>query len=287
MITNLLNLGPMYAVIEARRKGRLGSLDPVLFSMTLSQSVVWVVYGIFATNIYYVLGSIFGVYLSIFYLLTSMQLGPSKSQYQKIEIFVLFWIGLIIIFSVIGLWLHNVAYQAAGLMSLLTSCSLYGVPFLNIRNILLTRDASSINRGFLSMQFLSGVMWTSYSYFNFDIYVLIPSLVSLLFGIIQLVLVIIFPRKKAPEETTESVLPQTTKEDCILPCSRPLLCSPSFESENQQELDLRPNADAPNGQLADGDVSDIRIITVPTPEEGHRDAEVPSSSKYENAFPPL
>ncbi|GBG34218.1 Bidirectional sugar transporter SWEET11 [Hondaea fermentalgiana] len=229
IITELLVLGPMYAVLEARRNGRLGSLDPVLFSMTLPQSVIWVVYGALLNNIYYFLGSIGGVFVGVFYLMTVMQLAPSKSQCRKMEVFLFVQIFVISIIGVVGFYDKEVATQAAGLDSMLSSISLYATPFLNLRNMVINKDASSINRGFLFMQLVSGAMWTSYTFFEFDIWVLVPSLMGLFFGIVQLSLVVVYrkPRSQFPAGAQDMPL-----MNAVEGCYRPPICYRSKSSES-------------------------------------------------------
>ncbi|GBG34219.1 Bidirectional sugar transporter SWEET11 [Hondaea fermentalgiana] len=204
--TELLHLGPLHAVLKARRKGSLGNLDPVLFALTTPQSILWCIYGSLSGETYYILGSIGGVVLGMFYLMTVMRLVKDEAQVRRMERFLLVQFVAIAAVVVTSISHKAIATEAAGVVSLISSTALYGTPFFNLRVMFATRDASSINRGFLAMQIISGILWTTYSLFVFDIFVIVNSVVSLAFGLIQLVFVIVFPKPRSvllvPDEIT-------------------------------------------------------------------------------------
>lgn len=216
-LSTLMYFGPMYAVIEVRKRGRIGSLDPVLFAMTTPQALEVALYGCLVQNIYYTVGATVGSVLGVFYLLTAINLTTSKEQVRKVEIFLLPQLVIVAAIVLLSFARADVATQAAGYTSLLSSLALYGTPFLNLRRMIIEKDASSINRGFLFMQIVSGTMWSLYSFWDFDPFVFIPGIVSLSFGIGQTVLVIIYGRgrKRQPElaETNPTTLPNGDLED--------------------------------------------------------------------------
>ncbi|GBG34217.1 Bidirectional sugar transporter SWEET11 [Hondaea fermentalgiana] len=228
VVTELLHFGPMYAVLEARRNGRLGSLDPVLFAMTVPQAATWCLYGALIDDYHYVLGSIGGVVLGVFYLMTVLQLGPTQTQCRRMEVFLLVQLVCIAAIIIMSFFNKEAALVAGGVASLATSFSLYATPFLNLRTMVANKDASSINRGFLSMQILSGTMWSAYSIFEFDLWVLIPSLVCLGFGIVQLGLVLLYkkPRSSFLADETRSGLNICGLEPCAIPLLLKDCCLP-------------------------------------------------------------
>lgn len=293
IITELLHFGPMYAVICARKQGRLGSLDPVLFANTTPQAVVWTIYGIFCNNIYYIIGSIGGILMGTFYLLSALQLGVTKTQMRRIEIILLTQLTLIITFSTVGWWHREVAKQATGVLSMLASCFSYSTPFLNLRLMIKARDASSINKGFLFMQIVSGVMWTSYSLFDFDIYVIIPSVISLAFGIIQATLVVIFwkPASKTEEVDNKS----SSLLDNVRGCYQAPNCFRPCKSRGQQNSCNASQAMSNNMEAtrftsfpADSSQSDVILdISGSTCMEQHAKNEVPAIGYCVKGLDPL
>ncbi|GBG34220.1 Bidirectional sugar transporter SWEET17 [Hondaea fermentalgiana] len=194
VLTSLMYFGPMYAVLECRRKRRLGSLDPVLFAMTTPQAVMVATYGIMEGNVYFCTGAMVGTVLGIFYLLSAIKLTPSDEQVRRVELFLYPQLVIVAVNILIGLFNMPLATQIAGITSLVSSLALYGTPFLNLRVMLRERDASSINRGFLFMQIVSGTMWSLYSLLDFNVFVFVPGIVSLSFGLMQATLVLLYGR---------------------------------------------------------------------------------------------
>ncbi|GBG34216.1 Bidirectional sugar transporter SWEET7 [Hondaea fermentalgiana] len=190
--TELLYLGPMYAMLKARKKRDLGSLNPVLFAVTAPQALQWTVYGAMIGNIYLVLGSIAGIIIGVFYLITCARLCTSDTQVRRMETIFVVQFSVTAALVVLGLFAPSAGAEAAGMYSMISSLALYTTPLVDLRRMIAARDASSINRGFLAMQILSGFLWTLYSFFDFDVFVLTPSLVGLVFGLAQLFLVILF-----------------------------------------------------------------------------------------------
>eukprot|EP00512_Aurantiochytrium_limacinum_P013901 CAMPEP_0171585116 /NCGR_PEP_ID=MMETSP0961-20121227/11802_1 /TAXON_ID=87120 /ORGANISM="Aurantiochytrium limacinum, Strain ATCCMYA-1381" /LENGTH=369 /DNA_ID=CAMNT_0012142643 /DNA_START=245 /DNA_END=1354 /DNA_ORIENTATION=- len=218
VVSTLLHLGPMHAVLKARRTGKLSGVDPLLFALSTPQATIWCVYGCLINNAYYLLGCIGGVLLGTFYLMSVMQLVESKSMARKMEVVLLSQLVLTACIAITSMFDKAIATQAAGMDCLITSLILSGQPLANVRTIIITRDASMINKGFLCMQILSGCLWTIYSIFDFDVFVIIPSLASFVLGILQLSVIFLFHRRQPHQP--EDVL---SLEDNSL--HTPLACS--------------------------------------------------------------
>lgn len=252
VVTELLYLGPIMSILQARKNRTLDALNPILFAVTAPQALQWTVYGAMKDNVYLVLGSLFGIVLGLFYFGTCLRYAKTDVEVMRMELIFLGQFTVTAIICVVRLFAPAVGLQIAGLYSMIASLVLYISPLINIRRIILTRDASTINRGFLIMQIANGFLWTLYSFFAFDVFVLIPSAMSFLTGAIQGLLVLIFRNSKpiAPPDIEiaqpESATPEKPQGTFFGSCYRPPSACQRLSRAESAPFQPSPDTDATN-----------------------------------------
>ena len=75
----LLFVSPLRAVLAARAKGQIGSLNPLPYPVLLANCVSWTVYSIMKEDTFLFLAQVAGVVLSTFYTLTALRLLGNAS----------------------------------------------------------------------------------------------------------------------------------------------------------------------------------------------------------------
>lgn len=76
----------------------------------------------------------------------------------------------------------------------------YGAPLSTIHTVTHQRDSSSIYVPTMITNTLNGFFWTAYGFAISDYFIAVPNALGALFGVVQVVLCILFPRKQQSKE---------------------------------------------------------------------------------------
>ncbi len=130
----------------------------------------------------------------------------------------------------------------------------YGAPLSTIYNVLAQRNSSTIHLRTMATNTLNGIFWTAYGIAVLDPFVYAPNGLGALLGVIQVVLIILFPRK--PSEVVqadhESTLPLAQKQ------GGSILLSPG---EEEEAMDASSPADVETPKAASTDGSSLESET--------------------------
>eukprot|EP00565_Helicotheca_tamesis_P007395 CAMPEP_0185727910 /NCGR_PEP_ID=MMETSP1171-20130828/3451_1 /TAXON_ID=374046 /ORGANISM="Helicotheca tamensis, Strain CCMP826" /LENGTH=267 /DNA_ID=CAMNT_0028396555 /DNA_START=237 /DNA_END=1040 /DNA_ORIENTATION=- len=113
------------------------------------------------------------------------------------KVWLLVVVSWLILLSVIGLdssLTHEIRKDIVGIAANVNLVVFFAAPLSTIVTVLKTADSSSIHVRTMVLNTLNCVFWFAYSLAVRDIFIALPNGLGLLFGLIQVVLYVIFPR---------------------------------------------------------------------------------------------
>jgi len=225
VIANIMFSSPLKAVLHARKMKDLGSLNPIPWSIILLNCFGWSFYGCLRKD-YFVFWSNFpAICLSIFYCLTAFQLlstrnlkGDSTTLTILEVIFIggsFFW-GIISMVATIVLpssQLEN-SIVLIGCASCLCTVSYYASPLTTIKQVCVTRDASSLYLPLIIANLINSILWVVYGTSIGDPIIYAPNALGLIFSIFQILVVMTFAKwgKIPVSQSLRRLLTQQTSD---------------------------------------------------------------------------
>ena len=193
--SELLALGPVAAVLESRRQQRLGELNPIPFPLLLGNCVGWVVYSAATRNAYIFASNVGGVLLAVYYLLSACSLTMSARMRTTIEALTVTMLFIWCVLGFVAAMLDDkqLAILIIGVVANVIVFLLFASPLTTFGKVISSKDSSSINRPFAACQIFNCALWLAYGIATQNVYVTLPNFAGLLLGIIQVLLIVIFP----------------------------------------------------------------------------------------------
>ena len=195
--STLLYFSPMAAVRAASRDGSLGDLNPIPLALMAVASMCWLVYGLSIRNPFVALSNLPGCVAAIWYstavlpLLKGSQLKTMQNTVVALSAMVVsLWTYLSLSNTPIAQVQSMLGLFASGLFIVLS-----GSPLSTIKTVLSTRNAGSILSSLTIAQVTNTALWSAYGFAIGDKFVYGPNLAGLGFGLVQLVLKLLFASK--------------------------------------------------------------------------------------------
>jgi len=187
----------MSAVRAASRDGSLGDLNPIPLALMAVASMCWLVYGLSIRNPFVTLSNLPGAVAAIWYvtavlpLLKGSQLETMQNTVVALSaITICLWTYLSLSDKPIAQVQSMLGLFASGLFIVLS-----GSPLSTIKTVLSTRNSGSILSSLTIAQVTNTAIWSAYGLTIKDKFVYGPNLTGLGFGLVQLVLKLVFPSK--------------------------------------------------------------------------------------------
>jgi len=193
-----LGFGPLSAVLQCRKTGSLGEVNPDPFPILLGNAVGWVLYAGATRNSYIFAANVSNVLMGFFFCLTGYALTPDFGVRRKMEILCLFFLSL---------WM-GVGFFCAMIDDFTTRTSILGIlcnvvviilfasPLSTIVKVVTTKSSASINRPFTAIQVFNCLLWLGYGLVIGDMYVWVPNAIGLSLGLAQVFLICVYPKGK-------------------------------------------------------------------------------------------
>lgn len=154
IINNIMFLTPMLAVLDARKKGSLGDLNPLPFAMIVLTTIGWVYYSIMLQNYFLFFANCPGMIMGFFFSLSSIKLmarAPiTEASERFLTIFetilvssVIMW-AIVILFTALVYTNTTTGTNLVGGLAAATAIMYFGIPLSSLYTIIQTRNASSL-----------------------------------------------------------------------------------------------------------------------------------------------
>lgn len=212
IVTTLLRLSPIPTVYSFYRRKSVGSLPLMPYTALLSDSLLWLCFGLLVTDVRIIVTHVFGLSLALTYSLAyawtySSSGDPSNlgilpgtlKQHASFNLTVLMTAICIIIFTP-----HSTARNIIGFGADMGSLFMYAGPLSAVRTVLREKNASSIALPFTIACLCNGFCWFAYGWFVLrEIILWGPSIIGLILASIQLALICHFGNKEDLSRTYE------------------------------------------------------------------------------------
>ncbi|KAJ6844741.1 bidirectional sugar transporter SWEET13-like [Iris pallida] len=165
--------------------------------------MLWIYYAFVKTNEYLLITiNIFGCVIETIYIVMYLIYAPRAARVYAIKIFMLLNVGLfsLIVFSTLFLTKGHMRQKALGWMCVGFAVSVFAAPLSIIRLVITTKSVEFMPFSLSFFLTLSAVVWFSYGLLIKDIYVAIPNVLGFSFGVVQMVLYIIYKDVKVLKE---------------------------------------------------------------------------------------
>ena len=220
LMSVLLFAGSFPEIVKIRKTNEMGDTNPLLFPFIYGSTMGWSLLGAIVQDPFYLIGNCPGIYLGLLYSITCHRITQSDIQRNQMEISI---ISLTIFWTVLGSICvfipRDIAENMVGVCANVLTIVMFASPLSTVFEIVRTKSSESINRLFMMMQIISCVSWSIYGIFTGAYVLLPPNATGLLLGIIQLVLVIKYPRNQTSNTRSRkvSVYSHEHKSEVIVP----------------------------------------------------------------------
>ncbi len=197
LTSTLLYFSPMAAVLNASEKKSLGDLNPIPLAIMAVSSLCWLVYGLSIRDPYVTLSNVPGSIASVYYVTAVLPLVQGE-QLRTTQSIIL---ALAAITINLWTWLSLTKKTILEMSSALGSYAsvlfiiLSGSPLSTIKKVVTTRNSASILTQLTAAQVINTSLWSAYGLAIKDKFVWGPNATGLGFGLIQLLLKLLFPSK--------------------------------------------------------------------------------------------
>lgn len=207
ILSNAMYLAPYRLVMQARVSRHLGSINPMPFAITFVSSIGWTMYSCMLSNYYLFLSSFLGILFGLFYSITCLTIMAKEAyedefteQYMQIEGLLVaglfFWCVLgIVQTSIFNDFNDPAAQQAQMIGNLCSAFSIcyYASPLWTLREVVRSRDSSSLYLPTILTNMTNTLLWFSYGAFGVhNPVVWAPALTGLLLSVLQVCVVVVF-----------------------------------------------------------------------------------------------
>lgn len=143
----------------------------------------------------------------MFYILSSYGLSVPAVR-SKIEMVTLgFMLALVVTCFFSGILYKGNETMPIGIFANGIVFIVFSSPLSTLTKVVREGNSASINRPFGIIQVLNCITWTAYSMYIHDFYLLVPNIVGLVLGLVQCLLMLIFPIKKSSLKVDEDPNP--------------------------------------------------------------------------------
>ncbi|KAG6574667.1 Bidirectional sugar transporter SWEET7b [Phytophthora cinnamomi] len=198
-----LSMLPGMYIVHKKRKTTGVNFYPL--AMMFGQSMGWVIYSLadhafFPVGAVNCLGAVLGVIFSAVFIL------HEKERRVRYSIFFCGVFALIIallLYRFLGTQDDDTIAKVLGYFADVMAIIMFGSPLMLMGDVIKTKNSEIIAAPMAVSGFVNGALWTTYGIMQTDYYVLVPNAISGLLCLVQVILVVIFPRSRSGEKKGE------------------------------------------------------------------------------------
>ena len=192
LLANIMFLSPMKAVLEARKTGVLGDLNPIPLVAIAGNTAAWLGYSIATKDIFVMAANLPGLLMGFFYTMSAVAASTGGTR-SMIEFLLLAYAGVV---GAAGyLASTGVIGSATAVFGVLANTLLllfYSSPLSALANVIASRSAATISAPLTLTSLCNGALWTTYGLANKDWALYVPNGVGVVLSLVQLFLLAIF-----------------------------------------------------------------------------------------------
>jgi len=200
VLSNALYASPVSTLSECKKKGSLGSLNPLPSALMVISTTAWVAYGLSGRNPWIAATNIPGALVAYWQLVTMLPLLPAGPLLSQVQTIVLGGAAASLLLSAwlaFGGFTEAARAQAFGMFATVVCVILFASPLSTMATVLKQRNSDSILTPLTLSQCANCALWTTYGVFAAkDVFVWGPNGTGLVLGLAQLALKVLFPSSR-------------------------------------------------------------------------------------------
>ncbi|CAL9112984.1 unnamed protein product [Musa acuminata var. zebrina] len=199
LISFMVFLAPIPTFYRVYRKKSTEGFHSLPYVVAVFSCMLWIYYAYVKTDsILLITINSFGVFIETAYITIYLIYAPKKTRILCMRIFVLLNVVVFaaIILSTQLLFTGSIRVKVLGWICVGFSVSVFAAPLSVIRLVIRTKSVEFLPFYLSFFLTLSAIAWFGYGLFTKDIYVQLPNVLGFLFGVAQMVLYIVYKKKK-------------------------------------------------------------------------------------------
>jgi solute carrier family 50 (sugar transporter) len=207
LVANALFFSPLKPVLQARSgRGSFSSAaPPLVFAAMSANCSAWLVYSFLKRDPYILASNVLGALVSQYMLLATVA-GTTVQGAADAGTRAALFFSAVLIASGAGVAFSSssststptddpaaAAAAAWGWVTVAILLVFYASPLSTLARVLRSRNASSLQLPFATMNAINGALWAAYGLAVSDAFVWAPNVVGCLFGLVQVALCLVYP----------------------------------------------------------------------------------------------
>ncbi|KAK4734910.1 hypothetical protein R3W88_009171 [Solanum pinnatisectum] len=218
IVSFIVFLSPLPTFYTIYKKKTAAGYQSIPYVVALFSSMLWIYYAFLKTNTTLLITiNTFGVFIETIYVAFYLFYAPKKSRVQTIKMLSLFVVGGFGAIILVSQFLFKGAIrgQVVGWICLIFSLCVFVAPLGIVRKVIKTKSVEYMPLLLSVFLTLSAVMWFFYGLLLKDINIAAPNILGFIFGILQMILYVIYS-KKEKAILKEQKLPEIQKAEVIV-----------------------------------------------------------------------
>ncbi|KAL8056495.1 hypothetical protein ABFX02_04G122600 [Erythranthe guttata] len=236
LVAFLVYLAPAPTFYRILKKKSTEGFQSVPYVVGLLSCMLWIYYATLKSNetLLITINSL-GSFIEAIYIFIYISYAPKNAKILALE--------LIMLLNVFGFGLIN-SFHVLGWISVILSVSVYVAPLSIMKKVIQTKSVEFMPISLSSALLLNAVMWFFYGLLLKDFYITVPNIVEFIFGVIQIILYLIYKKCKVQDK-----IPTTIKAKIVIsPEIHPVCSLPAVEDNQNLEINITVDADEINGE---------------------------------------
>ncbi|XP_051113168.1 bidirectional sugar transporter N3-like [Andrographis paniculata] len=215
LVAFMVYLAPVPTFYSIYKKKTTGGFHSVPYIVALLSSMLWIYYATLKSNeILLITINSFGCFIEAIYIFIYISYAPKLARMVALKmLFLINFVG----FGLILVFTHyfvkgSQQVQVLGWISVVLSISVYIAPLSIMSRVIRTKSVEFMPVALSIALLFNAVMWFFYGLLLKDFFVAVPNVVGVIFGVVQIILYLIYRNGKA---NSEDKLPVTAvKPNC-------------------------------------------------------------------------
>ncbi|OIS98841.1 PREDICTED: bidirectional sugar transporter SWEET11-like [Nicotiana attenuata] len=235
IVSFIVFLSPLPTFYKIYKKKSTEGYQSIPYVIALFSSMLWIYYAFLKTNTTLLITiNSFGVFIETIYVGFYLFYAPKKARIQTVKMLLLTVVGGFGAIILIAQFLFKgvARGQVVGWVCLVFSLCVFVAPLCIVRKVIKTKSVEYMPLLLSVFLTLSAVMWFFYGLLLKDINIAAPNILGFIFGILQIVLYVIY-NKKEKHILKEHNLPELQNHVIILDDNKKL-----SELTEEQKIDI-------------------------------------------------
>ncbi|MCE0480807.1 hypothetical protein HAX54_037938 [Datura stramonium] len=218
-VSFIVFLSPLPTFYNIYKKKSTEGYQSIPYVVALFSAIILIYYSVLKGNMNVVIIiNALGAFIETIYICFYIFYAPKKAKLQTIKFVALFVVGGFgaIVLVIQFLFKGVVRAQIVGWICLVFSVCTFAAPLCIVRKVIKTKSVEYMPLLLSVFLTISAVMWFFYGLLKKDVNIYAPNILGFMFGIVQMVLYVMYKDNKEKKVTKEQKLPELLQNHVII-----------------------------------------------------------------------